>query len=1106
MFCLHHPETNLCSRAPKNILNQKHWYHVSHSSRAFWKHTCVSVVGDSHPEYLEFSNPFKLRPDRFRGVEGVACAVCFVAMMWCPTLRLTRSSRVVVGPALHRFGRITSVRSRSVTVGADNHKVLTERVVAPNLDEKSYRVLELRNGLRVLLASDTEADSAAAAMTIRCGCFQDPASIPGLAHFHEHMLFLGTEKYPQEDEYSAFLNDHGGFSNAFTSNEFTTYHFKVAATHLLGALDRFAQFFLHPTFAPSALEREMQAVDSESTNYSMEEQWRMMQVLKTTVQTGHPFHRFDVGNLSTLGDPLQTREEIIKWNFKHYQAGAMKLVVMGNDSLDDLQRAVERFAEVRQGTGKRTVHESLPWLPQDLGFRIMVEPIKEARSVTVHWPLPGQGHLLSKPEFYLAHVLGHEGEGSLHDELSSRGWVDSLTAGVSQSFADAQLFTITINLTPEGDAQRDGVLDLLFAYTALARRAGPQKAIFQEIKALHEIKFAHTEDAIQPDDFAVTASNSMHFYEPELVLRGPVTVEEWQPEVIASYLDLLTPSKSLVFEVSPSFGPRADAEDWTQEPWYRARYSRRKMDERSLARWGKNGKLRLPAPNLFVPQDFSLRCDGLPLGSRLPTEASAPSAVVLEDVGDDLRLWHKLDTAFRSPRAALLATVRSDAYADGPDVVMMLRLFCGALMDDLNTFSYDALVTGLSYNLEFSDKLNLSLGGFSDKLLDLLEVVTARMVDFLKDAEATEADPNSARSLEVFERIEVQRQLLLQDYANLAKEEPHSVSSYYLSQLTLRGTWHISEYVATLGDAVCPAHMARAVKHGLSRAQLEVLVHGNTTEREARAAGEMLRSVVKRLGSFGVPMDLASREVTRLLPQSTVIFDYDLGAENPAQENSCTHNVYQVGLLGDPSRDACLHFLCHVASVSCFQALRTEQQLGYIVQAGPWVASNVAGLQVLIQGNRAPPCTVDDRVEAWLAEFRDELAQMSPQKFTRNVAAVTAQLTERWRQVMQEMLHHWSEIDSRRYVFNRAQLLVQALSTLQQREVLETFDRYVAAGASERRKLSVQIRGTGDKEPVSSAAASIVLSSLSDIRQLHASLEPFRDVSVCTCATSADVV
>lgn len=70
------------------------------------------------------------------------------------------------------------------------------------------------------------------------GSLSDPENISGLAHFCEHMLFLGTEKYPKENEYSQFLSEHAGSSNAFTSGEHTNYYFDVSHEHLQGALDR----------------------------------------------------------------------------------------------------------------------------------------------------------------------------------------------------------------------------------------------------------------------------------------------------------------------------------------------------------------------------------------------------------------------------------------------------------------------------------------------------------------------------------------------------------------------------------------------------------------------------------------------------------------------------------------------------------------------------------------------------------------------------------------------------------------------------------------------------------------------------------------------------
>ena len=118
---------------------------------------------------------------------------------------------------------------------------------------------------------------------------------PGLAHFCEHMLFLGTKKFPKEDEYSAFLSTHGGASNAYTDSEVhayirstytpftarlqdTVYYFDVNAEHLDGALDRFAQFFISPLFTEQATQRELNAIDSEHAKNINNDGFRLYQV------------------------------------------------------------------------------------------------------------------------------------------------------------------------------------------------------------------------------------------------------------------------------------------------------------------------------------------------------------------------------------------------------------------------------------------------------------------------------------------------------------------------------------------------------------------------------------------------------------------------------------------------------------------------------------------------------------------------------------------------------------------------------------------------------------------------------------------------------------
>ena len=95
------------------------------------------------------------------------------------------------------------------------------------------------------------------------GSLCDPNELDGLAHFTEHMVFMGTSKYPNENEWSAFLAEHGGEDNGETGLETTTVYFDVHPDFLQEALPRFASFFACPLFNFASAQREVQAVESE---------------------------------------------------------------------------------------------------------------------------------------------------------------------------------------------------------------------------------------------------------------------------------------------------------------------------------------------------------------------------------------------------------------------------------------------------------------------------------------------------------------------------------------------------------------------------------------------------------------------------------------------------------------------------------------------------------------------------------------------------------------------------------------------------------------------------------------------------------------------------
>ena len=133
------------------------------------------------------------------------------------------SARALRTRPFHRHGGVNRSRTRGNSqqsgrsaLAYSDYEVDSQPVEIPLPDKRDYSIITLKNNLRCVLVSDKDSEKSAAALVVRTGASNDPIDFPGLAHFTEHMLFLGSEKYPKENSYKEYLSKHGGSSNGAT--------------------------------------------------------------------------------------------------------------------------------------------------------------------------------------------------------------------------------------------------------------------------------------------------------------------------------------------------------------------------------------------------------------------------------------------------------------------------------------------------------------------------------------------------------------------------------------------------------------------------------------------------------------------------------------------------------------------------------------------------------------------------------------------------------------------------------------------------------------------------------------------------------------------------
>ena len=136
-------------------------------------------------------------------------------------------------------------------------------MLVPQNELRKFYSNKLSNNIKYTLIEDKNIEDTTVNVSIKVGYFSEPKNYNGLAHFLEHMLFLGSKKYPIENYFDSKLKSYGGFSNAYTSLFETVYYFNVLSKHFEEILDIFSRFFIDPLFDKKSVEREINAIDSE---------------------------------------------------------------------------------------------------------------------------------------------------------------------------------------------------------------------------------------------------------------------------------------------------------------------------------------------------------------------------------------------------------------------------------------------------------------------------------------------------------------------------------------------------------------------------------------------------------------------------------------------------------------------------------------------------------------------------------------------------------------------------------------------------------------------------------------------------------------------------
>ncbi|MBT0587525.1 insulinase family protein [Alteromonas oceanisediminis] len=790
----------------------------------------------------------------------------------------------------------------------------------------------LDNGVKLLHVKTSKPGKTAFAAAIGSGHFDDPADCQGLHHLLEHMLFMGSENWPEPNQAIETIERLGGSLNAFTSTETMTVQGECHSMHLRKTFSVLADMLEHPLFNHNAINAEIDTIDAEFRFKQNDDLRRLYQVHKETANPQHPFSQFSVGN---------------KHIFQQYDVAALKRRLHAlHDSafcgqnvcvtvVSDLEMSVILpIAKATLGaipTGEQRSKPELPplYTANELGVEIVVKPLSDTRRLILTFALPALTIEDIPALGFISHLLGDESKGSILSVLKKRGWVSSLNAGGGIDGRNFKDLNINMQVSAEGAHHRYDIAHAIFTYLGHLSGDEPQQWRLEERRNMDKLH-CQQRKVLATSELAGQLANGLFRFDAESLCQLEFEAPEYNLSSIKHLLAQLNPSTLRLKYISQSVATDNIAQ------WYDTPYAMTHLSKETIRAWSAPTnesidlqQLSLPQPNPYVSAHGERRSGDF--ANERPKRFWQQK---------NAEVWIAGHADIKQPLADCYLSFEFPTLVSEPAMMAAKKAWVSSLCDAIQGDFYAAEIAGLHYRIYgHQGGLSIHTSGFSLKQKDLVSKLTnALFTHSISPERFTYAQDALARSLQnsllnkpvnrLFSRLGV----LMQRYSHA----PQAVLSA-LNTLSLEDTLN---------------YRAQA----LNAFSVQGFLHGQWRASDADAITTLLAEKTH------VDYDYAaiSRDVVKLTPQYTYFHHVD------SQQSDSAAMLFLQAPSSSAFHTALTMVLEQMLTSPFFSVLRTQKKLGYIVGSGFVTHNARAGMVFYVQSPSADAQTLVNEITQFL--------------------------------------------------------------------------------------------------------------------------------------------
>jgi insulysin len=874
------------------------------------------------------------------------------------------------------------------------------KLIKPKLDLRKFYGGKLENGIKYIFINDKYLETSYVTIAVNIGTFAD--TINGLAHFLEHMLFMGSKKYPDVDYYFNKLKELGGSSNAYTDNFNTVYYFSVFNDGLDEIFDIFSRFFIDPLLKKESIDKEMNAVNNEHLKNINNDSWKIEYFINFISNKNSSINKFGTGSIETLNIP-NIRELLIEFYKKYYISENISICIASSLPKENLYKILfNTFGNIKKKNNQPYLIEK-PFYSENLLKTYHLKTLTEIYKLIYIWEIPNlQDYVNSKDFDILEYFLLNNSENSLSFYLYNLGYLVNLNIEILYEGK----FIFYLSLTKKGFENIIKIESLIFTYLNYIYTLNLKDYAYY-IKEILDFNFNYN-NKIETNNNLCNLLATNHFnLDTNNVFKNSLCIGLISDNSINDLFKKYINSDNFI-KILISNEKIDNKYEYKELNFYEKTYYAILNNKSNIKLIDNKILLKIDLSNKYLDSNIKL--------IKKLDEFNIP--IILKK-NNKWREWYGGCSKFNEPIIRICLQLNKNNYANTCYNYLLTNISCD-IINFILSFKFNKEFE-LSYNIFL--KMNSTLSSLLINIKSLNDIIKLKLLinDFCIFIN------NISEYLNKISNDYIENLLLT--YENIIKNikfsNPYEYSIYIITLNLLPNSYSIEELLVNL-KKINHNILKNYINNELFKEiNLTIITYGNIY---------IYNNLFEDLNNIFTFNKEPYQQIQLQKKLNNIIIKHP----NENETSICVSNFFKIGLF-IPKKYLIMHLIYKIFSQPFFNKLRTEKQLGYLVKMTISIYDEIFYINQIVQSDKDIKI-INKEINKFNKNLKKILKKINLSIYK---DLIKKDLLEPEHSLDEKYTKYVNEIISKQYLFYKNEILLDIIDKINLNDLLDFIKLYL---------------------------------------------------------------